>query len=73
MKAEIGLFQKETASGKVEDSLGRIVTAVLVISGLALAFVAIQSGSLTAQAVTLILGIIGIGVTGKVVSGGLGK
>ena len=74
MKADIGLFQKETQSGKVENSLSRIISGVLVAAGLGLAFAAVLTeGAMTNPEVTLVLGIIGIGVTGKVISGGLEK
>ena len=68
---KVGLFQKENPTGSVETSLGRVLAALVVLCGLGLGFYAVATSTLTQPAVTLVLGLVGLGLTGKVVSGGL--
>lgn len=54
-------------------SMTRILSLIIVISGIGIGVGAVLTGNLTTEAVTLSLGMIGLGYTGKVVSKGLEK
>jgi hypothetical protein len=54
-------------------SMTRILSLIIVIAGLGIGIAAILTGTLTSEAVTLCLGLVTIGFTGKVVSKGLEK
>ena len=52
-------------------SIARILSLIIVIGGLAVGIIPAIMGLLTANSVTLSLGLVTIGFTGKVVSKGL--
>ena len=52
-------------------SMTRVLSLVIVAAGLAAGLVPAIMGNITAETVTLSLGLVGIGFTGKVVSKGL--
>jgi hypothetical protein len=54
-------------------SMTRVLSIIIVIGGLAVGIVPAVMGNLTTETVTLSLGLVGIGFTGKVVSKGLEK
>lgn len=56
-----------------EASMGRILSLLIVAAGLAVGIGPAFMGTLDANTVTLSLGLVGIGLTGKVVSKGLEK
>lgn len=68
---KIGLLEKRNPDGSIETSLGRVLMALVVIGGLGIGLYAVASGKLDSQTVNLVLGLVAIGSTGKVVSGGL--
>jgi len=55
------------------SSMTRILSLVIVAGGLAVGIVPAIMGTLTTESVTLSLGLVTIGFTGKVVSKGLEK
>ncbi len=55
------------------SSMARILSLVIVAGGLAVGIVPAIMGMLTTESVTLSLGLVTIGFTGKVVSKGLEK
>lgn len=55
------------------SSMTRILSIIIVIGGLAVGIVPAVVGMLTTESVTLSLGLVTIGFTGKVVSKGLEK
>lgn len=55
------------------SSMTRILALVIVAGGLAVGIVPAIMGSLTTESVTLSLGLVTIGFTGKVISKGLEK
>ncbi len=52
-------------------SMTRVLSLVIVIAGLSIGLVLALTGKLDANGVTLALGLVGLGYTGKVVSKGL--
>ena len=54
-------------------SMTRILSLVIVASGLAVGIISAVLGNLSGNTVTLSLGLVGLGYTGKVVSKGLEK
>jgi len=54
-------------------SMARILSLIIIAGGLAVGIVPALDGLLTTEAVTLSLGLVTIGFTGKVVSKGLEK
>jgi len=54
-------------------SMTRILSLVIVTAGLAVGLIGMLTKTLTTEAVTLSLGLVGLGYTGKVVSKGLEK
>lgn len=55
------------------NSMTRILSLIIVISGLGIGIVSAVIGNLSTETVTLCLGLVGLGYTGKVVSKGLEK
>lgn len=54
-------------------SMTRVLSLVIVLSGIAIGLILAFMGKLDANGVTLSLGLVGLGYTGKVVSKGLEK
>lgn len=54
-------------------SMTRVLSLVIVLSGLGIGLALALTGKLDANGVTLSLGLVGLGYTGKVVSKGLEK
>ena len=71
MSDKVRLFQKRLSDGTIENSLSRVLSALTVVAGLSLGLVAVLTSTLTGEAVGLSLGLVGLGITGKVVSGGI--
>lgn len=55
------------------SSMTRILSLVIVVSGIAIGLILAFTGKLDGNGVTLALGLVGLGYTGKVVSKGLEK
>ena len=54
-------------------SMTRVLSLVIVLSGIAIGLILAFMGKLDSSGVTLSLGLVGLGYTGKVVSKGLEK
>ncbi len=54
-------------------SMTRVLSLIIVIAGLVIGIIPAILGALTTETVTLSLGLVGLGYTGKVVSKGLEK
>jgi hypothetical protein len=65
----MGLFTEDNGN----TSMTRVLSIIIVGVGLAVGVISTIMGNLSANTVTLCLGLVGLGYTGKVVSKGLEK